>query len=186
MKKRIIGIVALATVAGASVFALARGVWAPASSAPFVTDEPTLTMSTPGQCYFVWATQELTDLSAEYQTAVQTVAPEAEARAAAFGENCVAADGSSTFGAMETDFYISLPVPDLADAEQLGTIIGQALVVTDGFARPRVPGGQDGFVEFTFRSGNEQRVLRVPIPRGRELRSRGLRGAELFQALQIP
>jgi hypothetical protein len=39
-------------------------------------------------------------------------------------------------------------------------------------------------VEFTFQNGGEQRVVRVPLPLGRQLREQGLRGAELLAALK--
>lgn len=78
-------------------------------------------------CYFTWASQELPEVSAELQAAIQAVLPEATARAAAFGENCVAQDGSTTFGAMQADFYVTVPVPDLQDNETLGAALLAAL-----------------------------------------------------------
>lgn len=86
---------------------------------------------------------------------------------------------------METDFYVRVNVEDLKDDAALGTMVEQALtIIIEQFPRPIVPGGQDGFVEFTFVAGSEQRVLRVPIPRGKELLEQGLHGAELLQALE--
>ena len=115
---------------------------------------------------------------------MQTVIPEADAHATAYGENCVHEDGSATFGAMQTDFYVIIPVVGLNDDETLAKYIEQVLLIVDGFAPPRVPGPKDGFVEFTFRKGEEQRILRVPIPLGRQLREQGLQGIELIQALE--
>jgi len=148
---------------------------APVTEIPAAASQP---------CYYVWASQGLPEISAELQTALQAILPEATARAAAFGEDCVAQDGSSTFGAMETDFYLTIPVADLQDNEALGAAIERVLAVVDGFLRPRVPGPNDGFVEFTFTSASDQRVLRVPIPLGKELRGKGLRGAALLEALE--
>ena len=186
MKKRTIGILAILAAAGASFFALARGA-PPLQTAPVFTDTPSPIAAAPSQpCAYTWAYENLPDITAELQTAIQKILPEAEARATAFGEDCVAQDGSATFGAMETDFYFIISVGDLADNETLGTLIEQALSVTDDFASPRVPGPQAGFVEFTFRTGTEQRVVRVPIPLGKRLREQGLRGAELLKAIETP
>ena len=186
MKKRTIGILAILAAAGASFFALARGA-PPLQTAPVFTDTPSPIAAAPSQpCAYTWAYENLHDITAELQAAIQKILPEAEARATAFGEDCVAQDGSAAFGAMETDFYFNISVGDLADNETLGTLIEQALSVTDDFASPRVPGPQAGFVEFTFRTGTEQRVVRVPIPLGKRLREQGLRGAELLKAIETP
>ena len=187
MKKRTIGILALlAAAAGAAVFALTQGTFNADIPAP-VTETPTATATAENQpCAYMWAYQGVPDITAELSDAVQAIFPEASAHAQAFGENCVSADGSFTFGAMETDFYVSLPVPDLDDNAALGQIIESVLSVVDGFPHSRLPGPQDGFVEFTFKNGAEQRIVRVPIPRGVELRRQGLHGAELIQALETP
>ena len=186
MKKRTIGILAILAAAGASFFALAQGALTP-KTAPAIPDTPSPIAAAPSQpCAYTWAYENLPDITAELQAAIQKILPEAEARATAFGEDCVAQDGSATFGTMETDFYFIISVGDLADNETLGTLIEQALSVTDDFASPRVPGPQAGFVEFTFRTGTEQRVVRVPIPLGKRLREQGLRGAELLKAIETP
>jgi len=186
IKKRLIGILAFLAAAAASLFALTQGTFRADIPAP-VTETPTATAAAEYMpCAYVWAYENLPEISAELQAAIQAILPEASARAQAFGEDCVTADGSAIFSAMETDFYISIPVQDLTDNERLGNLVEQVLLVVDGFPRPRVPGPKDGFVEFTFRSGDQQRILRVPIPRGIELRQQGLRGAELIQALEIP
>jgi hypothetical protein len=167
----------------ATIFTLAQGQLSAETPAP-PTDTPAVTVSANQPCAYTWAYQDLPEISAEFEDAVKTVLPEANAHATAFGEDCTAADGSSTFGAMETDFYVILSVADLGDDELLGKLIEQALPILDGFAPPRVPGPKEGFVEFTFRDGEEQRVLRVPIPLGRKLREQGLHGAELVAAIE--
>lgn len=188
-KKFIVGFVVLAA-AGASVFALSRGGPGPAETPPATAPEITAAASPSPTaeykpCYFVWATQELPEVSEEFEAAVQDVLPEAEARANAYGENCVAEDGSFTFGALETDFYIKLAVGSLTEEGLLGEMVGQVLaIVIEEFPRPTVPGGQDGFVEFTFTAGDETHILRAPIPLAKELLEQGLRGAELWRALE--
>ena len=153
MKKRTVGILTLLVAAGTGIFALAQNTLSPVKSPPAGLSElpPTTEASAPGQCYYNWAYEELPDISAEFQTAVQTVIPEAEAHATAFGENCTYENGSATFSAMETDFYVVIPVGDLPDKEMLGTLIEKTLPLLEGFVSPRVPGPKEGFVEFTFK-----------------------------------
>ena len=183
IKKRIVGVFAILTAAAASLFALGQGTLTANTSAT-PTEPPTASVAANQPCAYTWAYKDLPEISAEFEAAVQAVHPEASARAMAFGEDCVAADGSSTFGAMETDFYVILSVADLTDDEILGNFIERILPIMDNFATLRVPGPKEGFVEFTFRNGENQRVLRVPIPLGRQLREQGLRGAELLGAIE--
>ncbi len=80
-------------------------------------------------CAYVWASQALPDVSAEFDTAVRELIPEATGGAQAYGENCVYGDGHATFGAMETDFYVSLDVPDLNDEQALGDEMAKIMVM---------------------------------------------------------
>jgi hypothetical protein len=185
--KRLLPLIGLLLLASCNLPLTAVPPTKPPTPAPSVTPTASVTVTSTTAslpCYFVWASQNLPDITAELQAAIQAILPEAAVRATAFGENCVAQDGSSTFSALETDFYVTIPVADLQDNEAIGATIGQVLEIVDGFIRPRVPGPNDGFVEFTFASGSGQRVLRVPIPLGKELREKGLRGAALLAALE--
>ena len=137
-------------------------------------------------CAYLWASQELPEISAALQAGIQQQMPEASARASAYGENCVAPDGTSTFSAMETDFYLTIPAADLKDDAALGALVEQALAVIDQFSAPRVPGPKEGFVEFTFTHGGDQRIVRVPIQLGKAVRAQGLHGAALIQAAENP
>jgi hypothetical protein len=186
MKKRTIGILAILAAAGASVFALAQGTLTP-ETAPATPGTPSPIAAAPSQpCAYTWAYENLPDVTAELQAAIEKILPEAEARATAFGEDCVAQDGSATFSAMETDFYLRIPVADLNDDETLGSFVEQVLSITDRFASPRIPGPKEGFVEFTFLNETEQRIVRVQIPLGKQMRGQGLHGAELLKALETP
>ena len=157
------------------------------TASPEVLDGATDTaIPQPEPCGYQWAYQDLPELTAEFDDAIKSLNPEASGRAQAFGENCVQADGDSTFGAMETDFYVILSVADLNDNEALGNLIAQVLPALEHFATGSVPGPKDGFIEFTFRVGEDQRVLRVPLPLGREVREKGISGAELIAAVEQP
>jgi len=190
MKRKTIGIIALvATAAGAAIFALTQLMpqdVPPTETVPAITVTASPTAVEEFKpCYYVWAYQALPEITDEFQAAIADILPDAEATASAYGENCVAEDGTFTFGAMETDFYVTLPVDDLNDKAALGDIVEQVLtLVIEQFPRPHVPGGQDGFVEFSFVAGTETHILRAPIPLAKELLEKGLRGAELLQALE--
>lgn len=193
MNKKVVGILLAVAATGASIFTwTARS---PAQEETAATSVPTAAIITetatpsgaPLPCYYVWASQELPEISAELQSALRNVLPGTEARAQAYGENCVAEDGSSTFGAMQTDFYITIPVASLNDPDALGDALVQALtIIIQRFPRPIVPGGMDGYVEVSFTDGTETRGLHAPIALAKELLKKGLGGAELLQALENP
>ena len=189
-------IVLLVVIAVASIFSMMRGASTKTDNDRLhrsdSTEEPLVIAITSGAessdaCAYTWAYHDLPEVSAQFEAAVTALLPEAEARATAFGEDCISADGRAVrFSAMETDFYVIIPVADLNDNEALGALIAQVLPVLDEFPTGSVPGPKEGFVEFAFRAGDDQRVLRVPLPLGRELREKGLGGAELIAAIETP
>jgi len=153
-------------------------------AAATVTPIPPTSTLDPNICFYTWATKSLPDITKELQSALTDVIPNAEGQASAYGENCTKPDHSATFGAMETDFNVVLPVPDLKDDEAIGELIEKILIVLDDFAPPRVPGPNPGILELVFTRGSENRSFRVSIEKGRELRSQGLTGAELVKAIE--
>jgi hypothetical protein len=137
------------------------------------------------ECAFVWANDSLPELSNDFNEALKIVHPEAEGYAQAYFENCVTAEGEVVrFHVMETDFYITLKVNDLGDKEVLGNRIKDVLDVMAAFPTLETPGPQPGYIEITFESPeNELRLwlMRTEIETAYE---KGLRGSELFNALQ--
>lgn len=148
------------------------------------TDTPTPTPGYEG-CAYMWAYQDLPEISAQLDQAIKEIIPEASAHATAFGEDCVYADGRRVFGAMETDIYVTLPVDDLNDTEALGDqVAGIMTVILQRFPPGSVPGGTDGFVEFRFEaSDGGSTILRVAISRYRH-EAQGMTGSELFLFFQ--
>ena len=139
---------------------------------PFVESAATLLpiTPTPEQCAFVEAHQSLTDLSAQVDQAIKNLQPEASGRAEAYGENCVFASSSqSTFTAMETDFYFSINVKSLKDDKELGTWIINAMKIVEALPPASLAGPQAGFVELTFNTTDNQKILRVPISQYNQL-----------------
>ncbi len=180
MKKNIIAIslTSFALIAGAIV--LIQQVASNRNENITKDHSPTVTTA-PGDCYFVWATRELPELTAIFQEAVRDIQPEAQARAQAYGEDCIYADGRTEFGALETDFYIRLPVARLDDEQVMGKWIEQLMPVLERIPPDQVPGPQPGFVEFNFVvSESEALFLRVSIDRYNH-QARQLTGAELFR-----
>jgi hypothetical protein len=149
------------------------------------TDTPT-TESGYVQCAWAWATQALPEVSAEVQAAMQAAGVKGiTARAEAFGENCINAAGEvDSFATMETDFRISVEVPNLSDTDRLGSLLEQILTVLDGFPTGTTPGSQPGYIGITFDTGSETLNLWFTVTDGESARALGLHQAALLEKLQ--
>src|SRR5215204_2146767 len=66
-------------------------------------------------CGYQWAYKDMPELNEPFDEAIKIINTDAKAWATAFGEDCVYADGHTDFSAMETDFYVHLPVADLSN-----------------------------------------------------------------------
>lgn len=153
---------------------------------PVASDDPTKVppdLSSPGQtnCYYVWATRELPDLTENIQQAFEQVDRNIRASAYAFGEECRSADGTASFLPMETDFRVRVPVAGLDDAAVLGGWISRALSIVEAVPASEVEGTRPGRVEFEFYV-DEFAALRliVDIQRYRD-EAIGLDGASIFE-----
>lgn len=171
------------------VAAVALGWWAlsrqPEAAPPPLSFEapPAASGGSPGDCYFNWATQPLDDLSTHVQAAMQEVQPGAEARAEAYGEDCIYADGHADFHAMETDFHVALKVADANDPAELGGLIRRSMdLLASRFPTGQTPGPQPGRVNFRFLSPSAEKNLPVQVADYQNLPS-GLTDAEIYQTL---
>lgn len=146
-----------------------------------VSVEPSATVvDTSGGCAYMWAYHDDPELTAKVDEAIRLLDPTASANVQQYGEDCVYADGQSTFGAMETDFYVHLTVIDLADNEMFGNWMAQVMTVVTQIPRGELQGNY-GFVEFWFnKSETERLVVRVPIQKYLN-DARGKTGVELLQ-----
>ena len=152
-------------------------------STSFVVSPTTSTeiTSTSENCAYVWASQELPDLSKKVYDVLQIVDNNITGNAYAYGENCVYADGHSTFGAKETDFRVKVIVPDLKDEKELGDWIGRVMEVIIKLPADEIPGPQPGRVEFNFsKSESENKFLSVSIAKYQK-QAAGISGIELFR-----
>ena len=153
----------------------------PDGNLPNTTDLTPSLLPPLGECGYQWAYEDLPELSKQLQEEIMTLNLEATAWATAFGEDCVYADGHADFSAMETDFYVQLPVTDLEDFESFGNWMTQVMQVVEGLPRDLLAGPQAGFVEFKFTKGDTEFLfVRVPIQQFRETAS-GKTGEELFR-----
>lgn len=140
----------------------------------------------PQNCGYQWAYQDLPELSSAFQQSLQTLQPEAQGNAFAFGENCMLADGSvGAFLPMETDFNVTLQVSDLNNESELGEWIVKVMEVVTAIPPEQISGPRPGRVSLGFQSGGESKNISFYINQYQELTA-GLSRAEIFQQLQIP
>jgi len=166
---------------GAGNLATATSTLATAASAT-PTASPTRS-ATPEPCSFVWAEQSLPDLSAQVDSVLKGLQADAEGRALAYGESCVpAGGGQSTFGAMETDFYVGVHVRNVTNAAELGGWIRKVMTALSPFSPGVVPGPEEGFVEFLFQAPSTPLTCRVSIREFKQLPPSEA-GAAVFHAL---
>lgn len=111
--------------------------------------------------------------------------PFESARAEAYGENCISANGSVVrFAARETDFYVTLTVTDLSDENMLGSLLEQTLAVIDLFPIDQTPGPNPGYVGIAFKVGEQVQNLWFTQIQAADLRVQGLKGADFYRALK--
>jgi hypothetical protein len=142
----------------------------------------TVAPSNTQECAYQWAYQDLAQLSGDFLAAVQALQPGAQASAFAFGENCVHADGSTTFIPMETDFNITLQTGDLADQSDLGNWIVKVMQVIEQIPADQIVGPRPGRVSIMFQASGEQKGVSFYIDQYRALPA-GLSSPEIYAAL---
>lgn len=157
----------------------------PSLEAASVTEAPateTASPTSPPQgCAYSWAYRDAPQLTQTLDAQVKELNPNASASATQFGEDCHKADGSVSFGTMETDFKVRLPVDDLTKEDEFGNWIAQVMQAVTAIPREEIPGPNYGFVEFWFeKTEAEHIVFRVPIQEYLN-NAQGRSGAELFQ-----
>ena len=140
--------------------------------------------SSPAPCAFVEDRQPLPDLSARFLAGLKSAGlPVETARAEAYGESCVTADGSSAhFTASETDFYVTLQVGAIDDEALLGKLLEELLAVVEKMPADQL-GPNPGYVGVTFKAGDQVQNLWFTRTQASTLQSQGIRGADLYRAL---
>jgi len=138
------------------------------------------------QCSYVWATQPLPEVTVELQKKlIKFEIRASEVEAAAYGENCVLADGSiDRFITMQTDLYFKVPVADFEDQDSLGRIAEETILFVEDIPNNTLPGPQEGYIQVNFISAaGEMQSLWFRLADGRSAINDGLKGAALFEYL---
>lgn len=139
-----------------------------------------------GACAWTWANQELPDLTQELaNTFAQAGMGIVEVRAAAFGENCVDAQANKVvrFAAMQTDFYLTIPVEDTADRQAAGEWIVKVIKILEPYVPGKVPGPNPGYIGIRFVAPEGEVNLWFQRVEAEELVKSGKTGSELYDAL---
>lgn len=137
-------------------------------------------------CSWQWATESLPDLTIQLAGALEDEGIAFEwVTVSAYGENCLDSQGNvERFAAMETDFYIQLPVDDLDDREAVGELAADVFtVIVTTFPTDVTPGPQPGTIELEFTAGDEARVVRTQQNTAVEMVRQDVRGAALLDTL---
>jgi hypothetical protein len=70
---------------------------------------------------------------------------------------------------METDFFFTINAKNLNNNKELGTWTVNVMKIIDALPSGFISGPQAGFVEFTFETKDDQKILHVPINKYRDL-----------------
>jgi len=119
-----------------------------------LVNPPQAAMVDDTQCGYQWATQPLPDVTAELQQRLEkqnTLA--AEVNAAAYGENCVLADGTiARFLAKQTDLYFKVPVADMEDTQNLGELAEGIILFVEDIPADLLVGPNEGYIQINYSS----------------------------------
>lgn len=158
---------------------------APVIESPTPTASPADSSSSPGDCGYQWAYQDDLDLTTSFDAAIKSLDPNASGKAQLFGEDCIHSDGTATFIAKETDFYVRTRVEDLNKEEEFGNWVKQVMEIVSQIPREELA-IQYGFVEFRFEKTEAEFLgFRVPIQTYIDT-AQGKNGAEVFQLFYTP
>lgn len=132
-------------------------------------------------CSYVWGSQDMPELSRKLNASLQDISADVTGLAYAYGEDCVYADGHSTFSAMETDFRVGVKVKNVRDEDALGNWIYKVMQVILDLPPDQLQGPHSGRVDFDFKQPDPAEIfVTVPIDMYRQ-QAGNLRGAALFR-----
>lgn len=181
-----IGIVLTAAAAFAALQTVSAPTTEGTQTPPAASEESSEPPAQAQTCAYQWAYEGAPELTSSFDAALKTLNPEAGGRVEFFGEDCIYADGTSTFLPMQTDFYVRLQVDDLTQEEEFGNWVLQVMQYVTQLPREELQGPNYGFVEFRFeKSDTEHIVFRVPIQKYID-EAQGKSGAELFKMFYAP
>jgi hypothetical protein len=138
-------------------------------------------------CYYNWATQFLSDLSARIQKDIDDSGLKGvTASANAYGENCYDINTNQvvSFASMETDIQVTAQVKSIKDTDDLGGLLERILAILEGLPTQSLSAGHLGYIGITYQAGAASMRLWFMDQDARAARERGLHGADLIAALQ--
>jgi hypothetical protein len=130
---------------------------------PTPSPAPTSMRGMPAQCAYMWARRPLPTITTYAQIGLNLGAvPYTMAYAEAYGEDCLDSKTNQVvgFGAMSTDFYLTIPVDNLADEAALGMLAQRAYAALTTGIEPNWLPAPFGYLDITFTHGSEQKILR--------------------------
>jgi hypothetical protein len=149
---------------------------------------PTITVSevTVSPCFFNWARQDLPDVTAAAQTALEAANMRAvSVRAEAYGEDCIdpATNKARYFAAMTTDFYLTAKMGDVTDEATMGDMARAAYEALMTLPADDLP-ARLGYLDIMFKASDQEMRLRIMFEQAAAPINEGLAGAALFTALE--
>lgn len=119
------------------------------SAEPVEPPPPAMT-PTAASCKDAWTYQELPEISAQISQSIQALEPGASGFARVYGNGCTYQDGHADFSAVETDFWVRIPVKNFNDENELGLMIVNVMKAMAAFPLGVVPGTRNGLVQIDF------------------------------------
>jgi hypothetical protein len=149
---------------------------------------PTITGTPPTRapCTFNWATQDLPELTAEVQAAMDDAGLEnVTVSASAYGENCYYNDTNEVqyFAAMQTDFRVTAQVEDIEDGDALGDLTLAIVTVLNAYPPGEAPGPMPGQITILYEQGARETRLTIRVEQLAEVLGWGYMGDALWSAL---
>ncbi len=154
---------------------------------PTATFPPTATPGTASvtstPCPFMWARQDLPQITQLAQIALQYASVSTftngidTVRAEAYGESACA-----SFMAITTDFYLTLETDDLNDEAIAERMLHAYYALTDGLEVWWLP-ARFGYLDIRFVNGSDERPLRTMFSQIEAALKQGLTGTELLEAI---
>jgi len=150
---------------------------------PALTGTPTENID----CAFVWSSRTLTNVSVDVVQAFRSAGyDEVEVEASAYGRDCLDPRSNRVvhFTPLQTDFYINVATANIHDPQELGEWVEKILRVLKAFPPGTVPGPNPGNIGISFINSPDSTDLWFTRSRGESLVKEGLKGGDLYNALQ--
>ncbi|MEO8606967.1 MAG: hypothetical protein ABI690_03750 [Chloroflexota bacterium] len=137
------------------------------------------------QCAYSWAHRDLPNVTTLAQAALANAKiADTTIRADAYGEDCIDPNTNTVrgFGAMTTDFYLTVERPNLSDQTALADYVKVAYIALLTLPADSLP-AHPGYLDITFTSGADTKHFRAMFDTIKATLDKNLSGANLLDAL---